>query len=193
MTLYIAIEGPDRVGKQTQANLLKNYLVSRDKKVLLVEVPVKDRFTHPLIYWMLRNGLAKRLPNAFQWLQVANRKIFQKTVLDNAPLRYDYVIFDRWSLSTLVYGLAEGLSPQTLGKMCDYLLKPHINVVLLGELQGLEARDSYEKDRALQQRVGALYRDWALNNESIIVDASQPVEQVHCQIVARLAEECLLP
>ena len=193
MSTYIAIEGPDRVGKHTQANLLKEYLLSKGKAVLLVEVPVKDKITHPVIYWMLRNGLAKNFPKVFQWLQVLNRKFFEKAVLSYAPSKYDYVIFDRWSLSTLVYGLAEGLPVSMLQKMHDSLLQPDATVVLLGHIEGLEARDSYEKDLSLQKRVGVLYRDWAVNNESIMVNASQSVEQVHQQIVQRLVEACLLP
>ena len=193
MTTYIAIEGPDRVGKQTQASLLRNFLLEKGKSVLLVEVPIKDSITHPVIYWMLKNGLAKKLPNMFQWLQVVNRKFFEWRTLSSAALKYDYVIFDRWSLSTYVYGAAEGLNASVLKTMYDSLKVPDATVVLLGRLPGLEARDSYEKDVGLQTRVNMLYRDWAINNEAIVINADQHIDIVHQQIVQQLAESCLVP
>ena len=62
MSKIIVIEGPDRTGKQTQTKLLKKKLTKHGFCPIVIEVPIRSAVTYPLIYWMLRNGLAKKFP-----------------------------------------------------------------------------------------------------------------------------------
>lgn len=178
----IALEGPDRVGKNTQATMLARRLRSLGNVVCLHEVPAKDNVTHPVIYWMLRNGLAKRLPRVFQWVQVQNRKILQKKLLEKCK-SYDYIILDRWFLSTFIYGTASGIDT-SWHEIAHGAMLPDTTIILNGKIGGLEARDVYEQDQVLQARVVRLYRDWAISNpkDSILINATLPREQVHNQI-----------
>ena len=66
----IALEGADQVGKFTQSHLLLDELKRRGKKAVIVEVPIiKNKLSYSLIYWMLQNGIAKKVPTIFQAFQ----------------------------------------------------------------------------------------------------------------------------
>ena len=192
MAKIIAVEGPDRVGKATQVKLLRNHIRSLGHSVATVEVPVRDGHTHKIIYWMLGNGLAKKFPKFFQWLQVLNRKIFQKWFLRTMAHKVDYVIFDRWNLSTYVYGTAEGLDIDA-EKLFSSLLRPDATVVIVGRIPGLTARDSYEADSGLQDRVSVLYRDWAMSNDdAVLVEAEGTRGEVLGRILSQLTQKNII-
>lgn len=192
MTKIIAVEGPDRVGKATQVKLLRNHIRSLGHSVATVEVPVRDGHTHKVIYWMLGNGLAKKFPKFFQWLQVLNRKIFQKWFLSTMADKVDYVIFDRWNLSTYVYGTAEGLNIDP-NRLFSSLLRPDATVVIVGRIPGLAARDSYEADSGLQDRVSVLYRDWAMSNDdAVLVEAEGTRGEVLGRILSQLTQKNII-
>lgn len=195
MTKIIAIEGPDRVGKATQTSLLTAYLRSKSvitnnngltyyASVTSVEVPVKG-FLHSTIYYMLRNGLAKRCPNLFQAVQSLNKLWFQIFYLKRWNV--DYVTLDRWKLSTRVYGEATGVHSILL-RVFDYLLiEPDATIVLEGAAQVNEARDSYERDSKLQRLVRTTYAKIAHEKDKhFVINANQTREAVHNDIVNAL-------
>ena len=184
----IVIEGPDRVGKATQAKRLKEYLAHKGKRVEIVEVPIKRGVTYDAIYWMLGNGLAKKLPRLFQTLQFLNRWTFQKVELPKLASSNDFVIFDRWSLSTNVYGLAEGLGPEFVNYFYSNLRRPDYTFVLLGDSHQHEAEDVYERDTALQKRVRILYDQWAKNHpdECHVINCQNPKELITAEMVGVL-------
>ena len=164
MSKIIVIEGADRCGKATQASLLRSYLMSIGYASTIVEVPIRSAITYKIIYWMLRNGLAKRYPKLFQWLQFLNRKIFQWMVLPSLERQFDIIIMDRWSLSTVVYGAAEGVSEEFTTALSDKLRKADHTIILHGLAFPHDAEDVYESDQDLQDRVRMGYSQWAANN-----------------------------
>ena len=190
MSRMIVIEGPDRVGKATQTRLLKEYLLGKGYTVSTVEVPLKSNYIYHVIYWMLGNGLAKKLPKLFQWFQYFNRQIFQWTILPKLEEHADYIIMDRWSLSTVVYGAATGVSKEFTEKLTNRLKKPDFTIVLLGPSHKHVAEDVYESDAELQKRVRDLYRDWSTSNSqtSSIFDCSMPREIIHSEILKKLED-----
>lgn len=195
MSKIIVIEGPDRCGKATQSRLLCDYLNDRGLKAKVVEVPIDDTYTYPIIYWMLRNGLAKKLPNLFQWIQVINRWLFQTHRLVTLEHEYDYIIFDRWSLSSAVYGVAAGLSPSDVESSMTLLRSPDFTFVLLGKSHSHVAEDVYESDVDLQTRVRTLYAAWVNHNpkKAHAVDSERSRERVHDEIVSVLKIMRIIP
>lgn len=191
MAKIIAIEGPDRVGKATQTSLLVDHLKSKPPftrfgvmyytDATSVEVPVKG-FLHSTIYYMLRNGLAKRCPNLFQIVQSLNKFWFQ--IFHLKHFNVDYVILDRWKLSTYVYGKATEVHPILL-RVFDYLLvEPDVTIILGGSAQVDEARDSYERDSELQRLVRTTYAKIANEKDKhFVINANQTREAVHNDIV----------
>lgn len=194
MSKIVVLEGADRCGKATQSAMLRDYIESTGNKAVVVEVPIKDDHTYRLIYWMLGNGLAKKFPKIFQGLQCLNRWIFQTFKLVRLEHDNDYVIFDRWSLSTTVYGLAEGISKNFVDKMYRRLRKPDYTLLLTGKPHHHVAEDVYERDTTLQDKVRGLYNEWSRENpgESKIVQSEKSKIEVHTEIVQTLKENKVL-
>jgi dTMP kinase len=194
MSKFIVIEGPDRVGKATQVRLLQKKLIEKNKVVATVEVPLRSNFVYHLIYWMLGNGLAKKFPKIFQWLQYFNRQIFQWKILPKLESECDYIIMDRWSLSTLVYGAATGVQERFTKKLCDRLRQPDYTFILHGPAHKHEAEDVYESDAQLQILVRGLYAAWASQNhdESLVIDCTLSKEEIADLIIERLYTKKLL-
>ena len=167
MSTIIVVEGPDRCGKATQSKLLQEYIARIGLGAVVVEVPIRSAVTYRIIYWMLKNGLAKNFPKVFQCFQFLNRKIFQIFTLPGLERMYDVIIMDRWSLSTIVYGAAEGVSEAFTIRLAKWLRVADHTFVLHGESYLHEAEDSYEADRDLQLKVKLGYSMWALNNQKV--------------------------
>ena len=182
----VAIEGPDKVGKQTQSQMLAHVLGRYGDRTALVEVPFNDRVTYRLIYWMLKHGQAKRYPNLFQFVQFLNKFVFSWTYLLWLRLTCAYVVLDRWSLSAIVYGDATGVNP-TFNRILYWLLtKPTLTVVLHGSsFKRKEADDVYEKDTDLQKAVRKGYYDWAQEHpfDHELIDNQGTKDEVHERIM----------
>lgn len=169
----IVFEGPDKVGKQTQSNMLVQYLRSHGYKTALIEVPYDDGITHRMIYWMLRSGLAKSLPNLFQFIQFLNKLLFQSVVLPPLQKNNDYVVFDRWAASAIVYGDATGTNPRFNRWLYNMLKKPDATIILYGpSYKADRVDDSYEKDSQLQRNVREGYLRFASEGEAFAVPVS---------------------
>jgi thymidylate kinase len=184
MSKIIVIEGPDRVGKATQSLMLKNRLEVAGYTATIVEVPIKTNFAYHVVYWMLRNGLAKRLPKIFQWFQFFNRQLFQWRELPTLEAQYDYIIMDRWSLSTTIYGEATGVPKEFTESLSRRLKKPFHTFILLGKSHRHKVEDVYEADNNLQQCVRKLYGEWALRypQENSTIDCNRDRQTVSNEI-----------
>ena len=95
---------------------------------------------------------------------------------------------DRWSLSTVVYGAAEGVSKEYTLELAKHLREPDYTIILHGKSHSHEAEDSYESDSELQQKVRIEYARWAFEN-------SERASLVNCnndkKIIARQIQETL--
>jgi dTMP kinase len=189
----IAFDGPDRVGKATQSTMLVELLKSSGYRAIRIEVPVKNCL-HELIYVMLKDGSAKEYPHFFQALQVANRLLFQIFDLPRLMRENDYIILDRWSSSTWVYGRATGLDQQYVERLTSFVRKPDFTIILNGEPQVTETRDVYEADATLQKSVRNLYYEYAtLNNvDTVAVQANQSRNDLLGQITFILTQKGII-
>lgn len=188
MAEIIVFEGPDKVGKETQSKLLLERLLEEGNYVRRVEVPAKAcPNTYKLIYWMLRTGWAKRLPNTFQFIQFFNKWLFQKLHLPKMLEWFDYVIFDRWSLSAVIYGNATGVNESFNLWLYNKLQPADVTIVMCERSfrRATTQDDSYEKDNDLQVRVREGYREWATAHpdDHTLVSNDQPVEDVHADVL----------
>jgi thymidylate kinase len=186
----IAIEGADRVGKATQSRLLVETLRTAGKKSARIEIPFNDQLMYKTVYWMLKNGLAASWPNLFQFVQFLNKFLFQIFVLPWYLFRYDYVVFDRWSLSAVVYGDAGGAWPWLNRVEYSLLFEPSATVVLAGFARGDCNEDVYEKDSTLQTLVRVGYGLWVQEHHAAFrgVECSGSKSDVHSRVVAALTE-----
>lgn len=188
MSIIIAIEGPDRVGKKTQAAMLVNALKNSGHRVASIEVPIEGNASYRLVYWMLKNGLARRLPNLFQFIQFVNKYLFQATWLRSLSRITDYVVLDRWRLSAIVYGDATGVNRRFNRKLMKMLALPDMTIVLDGVRYTDVAEDVYEADTDLQVKVRRGYADWVCDHhvDHELVDNRGTVDEVHERVMNAL-------
>jgi len=220
-TFIIAFEGPDKVGKQTQSELLKEALqekLSRKHTVTpggpvyelvdiqLYQVPTKGCIGYDKIYEMLKpsdtgTALALQYPEAFQAFQVANRLGLQEklnhqsdNIIDDLTYdlipKYRIIILDRWTLSSIAYGLASGLDEDFIQSLNEGLLEPDVWLVFLNDSFSRKEKgdDAYEKVSTFQQKVRQNYMNWVEAGSNTkarhVFKAQSTVESTHSQVMS---------
>lgn len=181
----VVIEGQDKAGKSTQAPLLAHALRRYGDHVAHVRVPFNDGCTHRLIYRMLHDGSARAHPNLFQIVQFVNKMVFQWTKLLWLWLTCDWIVLDRWRLSTVVYGDATGANMLLTRVMYHMLVTPRLTIVLHGPTLSRDGDDDYERDGTLQNYVRAGYFNWVVEHPigHELVGNNGSIDDVHEQVM----------
>lgn len=191
MAKIIVIEGRDSLGKTAQVQRLRNTLVTFGKKCVVVKSPYNDGLTYRLIYWMLRTGWARKLPNLFQVIHFVNKVYFQTFKLPKLLQRNDYVILDRWVASMWAYGLADKANQVFTTFLVRLIKEPDVTIVMFGRpFDRQQEKDSYEADNKYQNVVQSYYRVWVKEHKRcFVVDANQDIEVVSRKIFNRILGE----
>jgi thymidylate kinase len=175
----LSIEGPDGLGKSTQASAIIEILRNNGKRATIVKLPRYDYLTGKIILKMLKSGSALTWPNVFQVVQWLDKVIFQLFFLPKLLKENDYLIFDRWHISMWAYGLAGGASERLTNIFVNSLVKPNQTFIFCGKSKRDIKQDSYESNVKYQKRVGMHYVLWACaHDDAIVVDADQTKEQI---------------
>jgi len=185
----VALEGPDRLGKSTQAKLVETAMDVEGTRGVIDKCPYKDGVTYKRIYEMLRTGEAVKYPTVFQTLQGANRRAFQHKLLPTLALHFDVVIIDRWNVSTLVYGTEAGVPIETTECILKGIVEPDLVWLFEGEpFAAPDADDAYEADKEFQARLRKGYARWAEAHPEITmrVDANRPKHQICAELMVSL-------
>jgi dTMP kinase len=182
----IAFEGLDQSGKQTQAERLAATLSNARRRVELLSFPVYQTAIGTEIGRALQ-GQRDYASDVMQLLYIANRYEFRPRI--NATIADGgIVVCDRYLASSVAYGEAQGLDAEWLTAMQKYLPQPSL-VVLLdippdASLQRKQlARDRYERDLALLERVRASYRRQAAQPTWQLIDGSRPKDEVSDAVI----------
>jgi thymidylate kinase len=186
--LLVAIEGADMVGKATQSHMLEEALLNAGIKATAEEIPYDEGVTHGIIYEMLRDGVARSSPDAFQVAQCLNRIFFWRNYLPTLAAHHEVLLLDRWTLSTRVYGEAGGASADVTEGLLRHVKDADLNLVIDAPAWPKTGRDVLERDDPFQQRVRYLYhqacvRDPATN---VKIDGARPVDDVHRDLLKRV-------
>ena len=158
--LLVAFEGLDQSGKQTQAELLRDYVVSGGRECRLIsfpdyETPIGNELSRAL------HGEREYGADVMQLLYVANR--YEKRVRMEEWLRDGVVVLcDRYVASSIAYGEAQGLDARWLGEIQRFLPPPDLTILLdiapeTAVTRKSSGRDRYERDLALLSRVRESY------------------------------------
>lgn len=190
----ISFEGRDCVGKATQARLLMEDLTgmsSHNKRAVLLELPLETTTTGRAIYSMLESGAAKKWPLAFQATHMFNKLGPQLVCMPYLLATQDFVVLDRWSTSSIVYGRATGVPEWFLRVSAGLLMRPDAVVILDGpSRRPAGSGDSYERSAALQERVRGEYLVWAEHNKdvAVVIDATGSPTAVNLRVWNALRE-----
>ena len=124
--LYV-FEGLDGAGITTQATLLRNHFLNKEKDAILTKEPT-DGLVGGIIKACLR-GEWKTNPLTLQMLFAADRAHHLNTEIEPAMKKNKIVICDRYVLSSLVFG-ALNTNLDILKQINSHFMKPHITIVI---------------------------------------------------------------
>ena len=188
--LLIAFEGLDQSGKQTQGELLREWLTSRRREVKLMSFPDYDTPIGAEIRRALR-GERHYGPDVMQLLYVANR-YERKEEIAKARDQGTMVVCDRYLASSVAYGEAQGLDARWLRSIQEYLPQPDVTILLdmppeVSARRKQSDRDKYEQDLALLGRVRRSYLRQAEEQRWLRLDADRDRDVVAADIYAAIA------
>lgn len=162
----ISIEGPDGVGKSTQVELLKSNLESKGYKVYSEHFPRYDTSLGKLIKDMLIGEKEMISFDSFQMLYIADQIDFKNKIIKLKEEKYDYLILDRYDLSTIVYYCSKNSfkSIETIFSWQKHIIKPDLTIVMISSTDinsksNFKELDLLERDIELMKNVkhGYLY------------------------------------
>ena len=192
----IAFEGLDQSGKQTQAELLRDYLREQGRKARLVSFPDYGTSIGEEIARALSNERDYG-PDVMQLLYIANRyekKPDLQRWLDGGLM----LVSDRYTASSVAYGEAFGLDPAWLTDMQKFL--PPASLTILLDIAPDTAvkrksvdRDRYERDLAMQARVRDSYQRQAQVQEWVVLDGERSKEAIAADVISAVTSRLGLP
>jgi dTMP kinase len=175
----IALCGKDRIGKTTHGKLLA-------KKIgwTYIKFPNEELYSGKII----RSILNQEMPfeaASFQALQDSNKRETIRRLDPNGKY-----IFDRFKLSEIVYGLADGLDEDWVRDNAALLPEPDFTLVFCGTPYGID--DDIYGENEYQDKVSKMFAiEGILNDyEGILVDGKS-IDEIHDEILARLPEGLL--
>jgi len=196
--MFIAIEGPDGVGKNTQTKLLAAKLESLNQKVVLFSFPRYETRVGGMIKKFLSGSFEGKWTTEdgayiLQCLNTADK--FEAVGAIKSALRQgEIVICDRWWHSSYAYGCADGLPAHWLLELAEGLIQADFNFLLSAGVEDAASRiklrgrptDLYEKDLPKQLTVRGHYQDlWTSRRNSSgwhVIDGTGPAGDVHVRI-----------
>lgn len=183
----IAFEGLDQSGKQTQAERLVAALQDRGTHVELLTFPDYGTAIGAEIGRALR-GEREYAADVMQLLYIANRYEHRPHISSTIE-RGGIIVCDRYLASSIAYGEAQGLDPEWLTSLQEYLPQPSLTVLLDippdASLRRKQiARDRYERDLALLDRVRASYLRQASQRTWQLIDGTRDKDEVTGAVIS---------
>lgn len=193
--MLIALEGIDGSGKSTQLIRLTEALKSRLQSGHLVDslkFPVyQNSPTGEILAALLSKGLkSKDSRLLFQSLMAVNRSEFLAALPYDPTSKSNLLLLDRYTLSGLVYGLAQGLGIEWLKSINAFLPEPDMTIYIdippdLSFTRRPVRRDAMEEDREFIQSTYNLYKQH-LPFGSFIIDGTQSESRITEEILAKI-------
>jgi dTMP kinase len=194
--LLIVFEGLDQSGKQTQAELLRDWLKREGHKARLVSFPDYGTSIGEEIARALQ-GEREYGPDVMQLLYVANR-YERKPDLERWIEGGLILVCDRYTASSIAYGEAQGLDPAWLAEIQKFLPPPALTIMLDIEPETAVQRkaverDRYERDLEMQARVRDSYRRQAAAHEWVVIDGERAKNVVAADVIAAVTSRLVQP
>jgi dTMP kinase len=131
--MFIAVDGPNGVGKTTLCNELVKRLGQRDQQILSLRQPSDTPLGD-----FIRNEHHRIQGMSLAALVVADRLWQVETQINPALANGSIVVLDRYVASTLVLQRIDGLDPDILWKMNEQVRVPDANHHSAGSSRGLD-------------------------------------------------------
>lgn len=196
---FIAFEGGEGTGKSTQSQLLAKWLEQEGETVLLSREPGGTELGKDLRKILLGHETGAISPRAEALLYAADRAHHVFSVIRPGLDRGDVVITDRYFDSSAAYqGAGRVLNPSEVARISRWAtesLYPTLTILIdvpatiglarLKSLDRLEAEPTEFHERVRQEFLQIAMMD---PERYLVVDGTQTVEEIHTEIIARVAE-----
>jgi dTMP kinase len=196
---FIAFEGGEGTGKSTQSKLLAKWLEQEGETVVLSREPGGTELGKDLRKILLGHETGAISPRAEALLYAADRAHHVFSVIRPGLDRGDVVITDRYFDSSAAYqGAGRVLNPSEVARISRWAtesLYPTLTILIdvpavigLARLKSLDRLEA--EPREFHERVRQEFLQIALMDPEryLIVDGTQSVEEIHTEIIARVAE-----
>src|SRR3954470_19822443 len=186
----ISFEGLDQSGKQTQAEGVRDAVVSRGRECRLLSFP---DYTTPIGSEIGKglHGERDYPPDVMQLLYVANRHERRAEII---RLLEEGVVLvcDRYIASSIAYGEAQGLDAGWLAEIQKFLPRPDLTILLdiapeTAVRRKASGRDRYERDLQLLSRVRDSYRRQATGEGWLRLDGERSREAVSGDVITAVS------
>lgn len=182
----IVFEGCDGSGKTTQAKMLQEYLLKNGKTCYLTREPGGCPFSEQVRDILMSY---KNLDKISILLLIASARIEHCNFLES--LDVDYIICDRFTLSTWVYqGIVDGINPHLIRRL-EPALKPDITFILDVDSPHSAIPDAmyqaYAKNNT--QKIAQGYRD--LSEGCFLIEGKRNKEEIAQEIKKILHEKLI--
>jgi dTMP kinase len=182
----IVFEGLDQSGKQTQAELLRDWLKNEGHRARLVSFPDYGTSIGEEIARALQ-GERDYGPEVMQLLYVANR-YERKPDLQRWIAGGLILVCDRYLASSIAYGEAQGLDRLWLAEIQKFLPRPSLTFMLDIEPETAVQRkavdrDRYERDLEMQMRVRDSYRRQAAAEQWVVLDGERSKQAIAADVI----------
>jgi dTMP kinase len=196
---FIAFEGGEGTGKSTQSQLLAKWLEQEGEIVVLSREPGGTELGKDLRKILLGHETGVISPRAEALLYAADRAHHVFSVIRPGLDRGDVVITDRYFDSSAAYqGAGRVLNPSEVARISRWAtesLYPTLTILIdvpatiglarLKSLDRLEAEPTEFHERVRQEFLQIALMD---PERYLVVDGTQSVEEIHTEIIARVAE-----
>ena len=185
--MLIAFEGLDQSGKQTQAEMLRDWLRHDGRKARLVSFPDYGTSIGEEIARALQ-GEREYGADVMQLLYVANR-YERKPDLQRWLEGGIILVADRYVASSVAYGEAQELEPDWPTDVQKFLPPATITIMLdiapeTAVQRKAVDRDRYERDLALLGRVRASYHRQAEANGWVVLDGERSKDAIAADVLS---------
>ncbi|MDA0375759.1 MAG: dTMP kinase [bacterium] len=172
---FIVFEGPDGSGTTRQTAFLVDSLRKSGKSVLMTAEPTESKVGQDIRKMLQQDTMPT--PDSMQLLFCADRANHVSTVIEPALRKGQIVVCDRFSLSTIVYGAAQGIDKQWLESINAKFPKPDLTFITLPpfdicmeRINSRKTQDQFEMEN-FQRRVYENYK--SIEDPSVVfVDTS---------------------
>ncbi|MFC1656488.1 dTMP kinase [Patescibacteria group bacterium] len=189
---FITLYSGNNLGKTTQVKAIKQQLQKKNIKVEIVKYAIYDLDpTGILINQYLRENNPYKLDStAFQTLQAANRYQYEPTIKEKLS-KGIWILAEDYIGTSIVWGIATGVEKDYLVKLNSGLLKPDLEIVLVGKPfdTGHEKNHTHEDNRKLVEQVSSLHEKLALELNWVQVNANQKIPEVTKDLMAIILDK----